>query len=332
MTRYDVLVERLDAHAESVHGRLAGVDLTSIQITEGYYTDSRIQAQLTTHGDDGWERGERLRISLITDGAHEALITGFVTERSPTIDNGTVSHAYTIDSSMYALSTDLLTKRWTVQGSALDAVGRVMWLCGRPYDARGAVDRRVGATVYDVGTTYLSMCFDLLSSASRLDVDGNGNITIRRYTPPSSRSATSLIDPEARDSIVAGSVSTTDSSLSTPGRVIAKSGSGDDERWAVADVDPSSGSSSAVRGYMVAETVDDSSQDADYASLLARAKAKLASEQDPGTEHSLTVVWSGYHAGDMCEILAYGTRRKCLVKSVETDFSSMTQKLTLKEV
>lgn len=333
MTEYSAVVERMDAHAESVHGQLEGVEPTSIQITEGYYTDSRIQAQLTTHGDDGYQAHERLRIVLYVDGEAQTLMTGFVTERTPSTKAGEVQHDYTVDSSLYALSTDLLAMKWTLQGSGLALVRQALRTCGRAYDDSGARDKWFGgAKVFDIGTTYLSMIFEAVEGASRVDVDGRGRVTLRPYVRPSDQSPTRWVDPESADSVVVGDIETTDDSLSTPGRVIAKSGSGDDEQWAVADVDASSDSSSAKRGYMVAETVDSNSEGADYASLLALAKSTLAGKQSAGNEHKLTAVWGGWHQGQVVNLRVYGSWRKCLVKSVTTDFGGMTQQLTLKEV
>lgn len=330
----EVIVQRIAANSYDVRGQLAGVDPSTVKVSEGYYTDSRVQATLTTYGDDGYQPHERLRIVLYSDGKPEKLMTGFVTERKPYEKSGGVQHDYALDSSLYALSTDKLARKWAIQGSGMDALKSMLDLCGRPYVIKaGALDKRfTSATVFDVGTTYLSMAFQLLEGQSRLDVDADGNVTVEKYVAPSQQTPTRRIDPDASDGDVVGDVSTTDGSAEVPGRVIAKSGSEESEMWAVADVSASAESSSTKRGYMVSNVVNSNDQDVDWAGLSALAKSSLDQSQDPGIEHQLTVLYGSWHEGDVATLRVYGRDRKCLVKSVSTDFSSMTQQLTLKEV
>lgn len=318
-----------------VRGAIVGLDPASVEVTEGYYTDTRVQAKLTTatpDGEDGWGGG-RIRVCHSWPGHREALVTGYVTDVDETVADGLVRRTYSLDSSLYALDGDLLPWRYAfaAQASMLEGVRQLLGTCGREYDLAGARDRRVQSpTVYDIGESALSVLMDVAGDTDRVGVDGEGRVTLRPYVAPSARPATATLD--VAGPMVVGDVRRSTSRYSTPGRVIVTSGAGDDERCGSYDAPPEAPSSSQSRGYMVAKVEASRSKEPTDQQLRDEARRSWEASQDPGDEWSLTVHWMGLHQGDVVELVAPGTRRKCLVKGVTSSTEGMTQRLTLKGV
>lgn len=322
---------------DDVVGELANVEPDGCSVSEGYYEDTRCSAKVRTVGEDGYVDHAWMRIvhEVPADGYREELFTGPVTDAKRERKDGATVTDYSLDSSLYAIKNDLLVGGWSIgQGAKLTSVARsLLSTCGRPCDLSRAQEHVYGAPVmYECGEAALSVLIDACGSYDRVSVDGHGRVTVSRYVAPSAREPSQDVDPGDGRSVVIGSVTSSDDSQTTPGRVIVTSGSGNNLVVAAYDAPADAESSSAKRGYMYAVKSNDSAQDASYASLLAQAKASWQASQDPGREHELTVMWQAWHQGDVVRLRVGGTWRKCLVKSVESDLGAMTQKVTLKEV
>lgn len=319
----------------TVTGALRGLVPSSVTITEGYYTDTRVQARLSTvtrDGDDGW-RGGRIRIVHSFEGYRESLMTGYVTDYDETAEGGLVKREYTLDSSLYAISKDVFPWKYSVGGQAsmLEAVRHVLDTCGREHDLSRARDRRIqDPVVYDLGETALSAVFDLSGDTDRVDVDGEGRIVLTPYVPPSGREPGATIDTAGP--MVVGDVKATTSRYATPGRVIVRSGSGDSEMWGTYDAPAGAASSPAARGYMVAKVETSNAKEPSQDQLNASARRSWEESQDTGEEWELTVRWMGLHQGDVVRLVHLGESHRCLVKSATLSFSGMTERLTLKGV
>lgn len=319
----------------TVTGALRGLVPSSVTVTEGYYTDTRVQAKLSTvtrDGDDGWDGG-RIRVVHSRPGLRESLVTGYVTDYDETVEGGLVRREYTLDSSLYAISKDLFPWKYSVGGQAsmVEAVRHVLDMCGREHDLSRARDRRVqGTVVYDLGESALSVVFDLAGDTDRVGVDGEGRIVLTPYTPPSGREPGTTIDTAGP--MVVGQVKATTSRYQTPGRVIVRSGSGDGERWGTYDAPAGAASSSASRGYMVATVETSTAREPSQQDLDAAARRSWEASQDTGEEWELTVVGIGLHQGDVVRLVHEGRAHRCLVKSATLSLSSMSEKLTLKGV
>lgn len=323
----DLYIETADAMGGKSVGLLTGLDPSSVKITEGYYTDTRIQASFTTYGSDGFDGYDRLRI--VYNGT--PLMTGFVTERKDGCESGTPTHDYTIDSALYGLSVDMIDCQWSFghTGSSLRAADIILKQNGYPYYKNNARNGAVATTkIFEIGTTYLSMLYEVTNNVNRIDVDGNGFIVLRSYVAPQRQTSTKTL---ALDDVV-GDVSTTSDAYKTPAKVIAKGGAGDNVMVSVAWANPDWESHWSKRGYTVAKTVDVTEDNPSYNLVRARAQSELKDAQDKGIEHQCNVKLGDWHQGQVITFDMQDRRAKCLVKTVETDFSTFLQQLTLKEV
>lgn len=338
--RKDVItVQMVDPHSlDRVIGLLEGVYLPGTSVTEGYYTDTRVSAKVSTVGDDGYVSDAWLRIvhSVPDEGYSEELFCGPVTDASSDDESGVTKTKYSLDSNLYTIKDDLLVNGFSIgRGGRLKmAVDQLLSMCGRERDLSKMQDKVIQAPVmYERGDSALSDLFDMCDGTNRVSVDGHGRVTVSKYTAPSAIGPILDIDPLDPRSVVVGSVSHSDSSRKTPGRVIYKSGSGDKERVGSYDAPASAASSSARRGYMVAKMETASgTDDPSVSQLNAMARRSWQASQDAGREHEMTVIWQALHQGDVVRYRHDGEWVKCLVKSVESDLGAMRQRLTLKEV
>lgn len=347
---WEVVVEVVDPHdADSVVGTLAGVDVGGCSVTEGYYTDTRASATVTTvtpDGEDGYVRWCRLRIVLrVTRWSWEReLFCGFVTDMRPIREGGMVRREYSLDSALWGISADAIESKVTCgQGASALSVARKL-LSDRQvqYDDLGAADRSVQrTTVYEPGTMLLNLVYDLLDRTDRISCDGHGRITLRRYVPPSQLTPTVDIDPDDPRTTVVGEVEETDASWDVPGAAIVtatvtRTAGSDTTQETVAGsyrAPASDQSSRARRGYLRYEQrdYDGDADDPTQGQLADAAKAVLDGLRSTGRTFDLTVLYMDLRQGDMAWLAYGGERVRCLVQSVETDLGERTQRLTLRE-
>lgn len=347
---WDVVVEVVSQHRSDVtFGELKGVQIEGSDETEGYYSDHRVQGTVVTvvrEGEtDGYVPMARLRIVLRVprwDWERE-LITGFVTDIRPHTEGGTTKREYTLDSSLWGVSEDLLRDKVVcgAGASALEVVRKLLADRGVEYDDTGAIDRSIASlTVYEPGTSILTTSFEVLSGTDRLDVSGHGPITIRPYVPPSSRMPTVTIDTRDPRSMVVGDVTEVDGSWERPGAALVSATVNRDEgsqevragSYVVSDGDQSS---RARRGYLRFEqgSYEGDSEDPTLGELAADAKKLWDENDDSHHTWDLPVLYMDLRAGDMVWFVqADGAPHRCLVQTVTNDLGARVQRLTLKEV
>lgn len=315
---------------DSVIGELTGVVLDDCSITEGYETDTRISAKVTTEAeDDGYIDYARIRIVHEVGEYREELITGFVTEINITnTGEGFYKREYSLDSSLFAAEKNIWGSNKTVGKNAQTKYVVRDWLqsIGLQCDISKAIGHRYKSSrVYEVGTTVLSSVFDMCNY-DRVSVNGHGVITLTRYISPSSREATLDI----KESSILGDISVSSERYTKPGAVLAMSG--DKKKTAVAQVSKSAPTSFAKRGFLIVETVNVDGNNPPRSKVRDTAKNSLAKYQDFGRVFECSIMWHALHQGDIVTLPYGGKRIKCLVRSVEKNFSNMTEKLTLDEV
>lgn len=344
-------------NCNSIIGELRGVESSGCNVTEGYYVDTRVSAQVTTvvptGTSDGYIKNARVRIVLRVPrwGWERELITGFVTDIHPTEQHGMVRRVYSLDSSLWGISEDALTSKVTcAAGSkALTVCRKLLKDRGIEYDDSGAQDRTIAkVTVYEPATMLLNMMFDLTSGASRVGVSGHGPITFRKYVEPSKRTPSVVIDPDDRRTLVVGDISENDDTWELPGAAIVtasvsksqtvngKSTTTHETRAGVYQAPNSHVASRNNRGYLrfVKDTYAGSKEEPSNAELETAAREKWNANQDKGRSWDLTVLYMDLHEGDMVTLVRPDGRHKCLVQTVDTnlDARSRTQRLTLKKV
>lgn len=315
-------------------GALVGLDPGSIEVNEGYYTDTRVQAQLSTvtvDGEDGWDGG-RIRLVHSFPGYSRDMMTGYVTELEVKEEGGLIRREYTLDSTLYSISQNTLNCHYSVgaQASMLRAVRGLLDGAFREHDLSTAKDRVIQSpTVWEVGEDVLSVVFDLAGDTDRVDVDGMGRVVLSPYEPPSQRSPSLTIAGGGR--MVVGEITHTTDRFSTPGRIIVKSGSGDDVVFGTYDAPASAQSAWQTRGYLVGKVESTTTENPTAQQLVDEARRSWEASQDTGEEWGMTVLWMDLHAGDVVNLDWHGTR-KCLVKSAVFSCGDMTEKITLKGV
>lgn len=346
LTRRDRISVRMvsptDLDAEL--GVLEGVELAGTSLTGGYYTDTRTSGKLRVVGD-GWVRGSFIRIihEVPEWGYSNELGTFIVTDDGADRQNGVWVTDLTLQSLLFGLSTDVLVKPWVIASNAmmLRAARQDLDAASFRYDFTGASDHRIkGAKVMTAGTSRLSILYALAEmGGDRVDVDGHGRVTLRRYVAPASRASKFRIDLRDPRGVALDGLSRTSDFLELPDvvgvchRFNATVGGKSVQREINASARVITG-----RGYTVTdfrELSEMSPQTSARAQALARQY--LAADRIERVEWELTTVYLPIWEGDVVELVvddgeeAYRGIRKCLVKNVELSLGDMTMKLTLKE-
>ena len=323
----------------STVGELHGLDLSGCSVSEGYYTDTRSQAQVTTSvragESDGYVANAWVRLvhEVPSWGYSEDMGTFLAHTPKRVTGQGATVRTYSLDSALYALSTDPIPWHLTVGAgsSAVDAAATILDTCSRPYVALdGTKTHTWGASkVYERCATALSDLFDVCSTCDlRLSVDGLGRVTLAPYVEPSALTPVCTISTDSGGMVI-GTVSWSGSDAA--GRSIVQSGSGDTELVGFANAPVGSPYSSTSRGYMVG-IVHQVQGDQTQESVDHLAAQNLASDMTPDVEAELTTRWLPLHQGHCVTLVDQGDAHHMMVKSIDRDLGSMTCKLTLKEV
>lgn len=227
---WEVTAQVIDPHSSaSIIGELSGVDPAGCEVTEGYYSDTRVSGRVTTRvpagESDGYAPNARIKIVLCVPrfGWERALLTGFVTDVSESEEGGSTIREYMLDSSLWGIAEDLITSSVTcAAGSkALTVAKKLLGDRRIEYDVSEAQDRTISkVTVYEPGTALLHLLFDVFSGYSRLGVRGDGPILISRYTAPSKLTPCVTIDPYDPRTLVVGEVHVNDETYEKPGAAI----------------------------------------------------------------------------------------------------------------
>lgn len=335
----------------SSYGVLEGVDIDSVSLSGGYYTDTRTSGKLTVIGEN-WVRGSFIRIvhQIPEWDYSNELGTFLVTNDDRSRENGTWAYDLTLQSMLFGLSTDKLVRPWAIAKNAMmsKAAAQCLNAANRPYDFTGAADFRFkGARVMETGTDRLAIMYALAKLANnRLDVDGHGNVTMTRYVAPASKAPVYRIDLHDRRGVAIDGLSGSTDYLEMPNIVgvcykynTTKNGkSVQQEINASAQVSSGNPHSGAVRGYNVVDFRELSEMSpATAARAQQLANQYLAADSIEHVEWQLSTIYLPIWEGDTVELVisdgeeAYQGVRHCLVKNVELKLSDMTMQLTLKE-
>lgn len=325
----------------TVIGELGGIDRTESSLSAMYYSDTRVSGTLVFIGD-GWVRGSFLRlIHRIPEwGWSRTLGTFAVSNDDAVREDGVWKTRLELRSMLHTLSEDYAEKPWTLAkgASPLAAMQQVLRAAKRPYVSSGALSGRItSALVMESGKSQLSRLFALSeASGNRIDVDGNGNVTIRKYVAPSQRTSTWELDLEDPRGLVVDGLTRSTDWMSIPSRVIVIHKDG--EKEVSGHADSTGATSAASRGYRISQVrqLDEMSPaTAQRAQQLARKY--LAEESVELVEWEMETPYLPIWEGDIVDLIVhdgpqrYRGRRKCLVKSLDLDLGDMSMRLRLKE-
>lgn len=329
------------------YGTLDNVDISSVSITEGYYTDTRIQGKLTYYGENP-QRQAYIRIIAkdTSTGYVEELGTFIPTSDDVTLEGGIVKTQVNLESILYGISMQKLQKKFVVTGvetvynylkQIFENKCNLKW--DESYTFYGAQFpfNLPTSSVCEAGSSILELIYGICNynSFGRLDVDGHGCVSVYYYTAPKDKPATFTITANSDDSIVFDGVTRSSNYLEMASQVTVHATSGNNEITSTQTA--TDRLSPANRGYIVGKYYDTSSLSPfTQAQADTLAKSYLSKATNENMEWTLTTEYMPIHCGDVGYLEGlkdnyhYGTSKKVLVKSRELDLATMTQKLTLK--
>lgn len=339
-----------------VIGSLSGVLPDSIQVSENYYSDSRIQAKVATvvkeGTSDGYINHGRLRILFMVPDRNfaEEFITGYVSDINENTEHGYTKRTYTIESTIWGLLEHKISASVTIaKGAKLLTVwtGLVSKQTKMQYSTAGAQDYTYGSTIiYEAGTNLSTMFFEMNESINRFGVDGHGRLTLREYVAPSKQTPAYTLEYKDLRGLMLSPLSRSMAQDEAPGRAIVtatvtkedSNGKSTQQTLVGAyDAPNTHDTSIQVRGWLKArsDAYSGASDNPNQTELNAVAKKNWENAQkDIGAEWSANTVFGDYHAGDVCLLIPHENAAgvKVLVKATTINLSSMSQDLTLKEV
>jgi hypothetical protein len=343
------------------YGYLDNVDPSSVTITEGYYTDTRVQAKLTYYGENP-HRQAYIRI-IATDtvsGYPEELGTFIPTSDDVTMEGSIVKTTLSLESVLYGISMQKLQREWVCSTGTYaytNLVNILVKKCGMSLDGsnfRFAVNkhgRDVGSNdvkfdqdaLKGAGSSILELMYGICNATNnRLDVDGHGRVLWYKYIAPSERVSTFTITLNSPDSIVLDGVTRSSNYLEMASQVTVhatKAGTGDAEDEEITQTVTATGRLGLdQRGYIVGKYYDVSELDPfTWQKANTLAQEHLKASQNENMEWQLTMEYMPIYTGDVGYLeglqdaySGYSGRQKVFVKSREIDLATMTQKLTLK--
>lgn len=336
------------------YGELENVDISSVSITEGYYTDTRIQGKLTYYGENPHRQAYiRIKATDTVTGYTEELGTFIPTSDDVTIEGGVAKTTLNLESILYGISMQKLQQAWTFKNSTKAYTNILNILsdkCNIEYPARNfdfdkhgqyisPSDKEVASSALaDAGSSILELLYGICNATdNRLDVDGHGVVLFYRYITPANKTPTFTITCNSEDSVVLDGVTRSSNYLEMASQVTVHATSSNSDTVYTSTQTATGEKSLPQRGYIVGKYYDVSDMSPfTQAEATSRAKRYLATAQNENIEWTLTTEYMPIYTGDvgMLEGLQdnykYGESKKVLVKSRDIDLATMTQKLTLK--
>lgn len=361
---YDVVVNVVhQTDVNNVLGLLSGVQLEGMTVSENYYSDSRIQAKLTTivpEGEsDGYIKHARLRINMSIPSRFwsEDLITGYVSDVDVDVESGYTKRIYTIEGTLWGLLEHKIKAPITIsKGSNLVSVWKSLMAdqTRMQYSTEGSQDHTFSSTVvYEAGSNLSTVLFEMSSGYDRIDSDGHGVVTLKKYIAPSNQEPSRTLDYKDDSGLLLSPIKANDTSYEAPGRaVVTATVSQDDpnnegkmiQKVIVGSYDaPDSHQTSlATRGWLRgrSDSYSGNSETPTTDELNTIAKQNWEAEQSKGVEWTVSSVFADYHVGEVLMLVVpynFGESKasynhKVLISSVQTNLSTLVQNLTMKEV
>lgn len=329
-------------------------NVLSCSITMGYYTDTRVSAQLVAVNHNYVDYSLiRIHHYVDAEGYHKELGTFFVSGRSKSKENAT-EETFNLTSMLDRVSEDLFTANYVISKgkTSRDILADIFKKYSVSYSIGSGVGSKIyqKATVYEIGSNVLETLHEIAdSSTARIDVNGHGTVTVTSYIAPSKK--TPIFSFNDHNGTVYGSISKTNTPFEAVNRLIVASDkevrttTKDSKGKTVTktDVRHASGfadvaSSSAVsynklgRRRTEFETVDELNP---FTNAQAQnlAKSKLGNfEQDPA-EYMFSGIYYPFNLGDVVTVGIDNKYQNVFVKNMEIDLSpGMICKYTCKAV
>lgn len=357
---YNIVVSMVNqTDVNDILGPLKNVLLDGLTLTENYNSDSRVQAKISTvtklGESDGYINNARLRISLIVPAMdyYEDMITGYVSNISREEISGYIKRTYTIEGTIWGL-LDHKMKTSVIISKGAKMVNVWTTLVNKQtkmqYDIDGVQDHVFTKNViYEPGSVLSTILFEISSGHDRMDVDGRGRLTLKKYLKPDSQTPSKTVVYGKKRNGIMGTYKRTLKSYDAPGRAIVtanvsleKNGK-TEQRVLVGSYDAPSSDPTSIdsRGWLKArsDSYTGSSGNPSKAELNAEAKKNWQDAQVKDYEWTVTSIFKDFHAGEVVSIVGPTKAEnievlaeKALIQTVSTNFLDFSQELSLKEV
>jgi hypothetical protein len=332
------------------YGELDNVDISSVSITEGYYTDTRIQGKLTYYGENPYRQAYiRIIATDTVSGYSEELGTFIPTSDDVTMEGSIVKTTLNLESVLYGISQQKLQSAWSLTAGGSSYTTHLSQILSKKCNIElhsdfinmttpnGSIPSQA---VTDAGSSVLALVFAICNTAKfRLSVNGHGEVWIHEYTAPSQRDPTFTITANSENSVVLDGVTRSSNYLEMASQVTVHSKQTvDNVEKEISSTQTGTGRLSlAQRGYIVGKYYDLSDMSPfTQARADQLAKQHLSTAQNENIEWTLTTEYMPIYTGDVGYLEGlndnynYGAKKKVFVKSRDIDLATMTQKLTLK--
>ena len=331
---------------DDIYEEMTGIDWSSLSIDCGYYTDARVSATFTAVNDN-YIPGAYIRIVEETQGTETELGTFAVNNDQTDNVNGADRRSFVLISQLHGLSLGYCPDSMVLgAGSlALTAFGQTLKEGGKDEQdsiTNDANDYRLSTSqVLEPGASRLSRLYEIANmSGNRLDVDGHGRVTLKKYQTPDSRSPIlRLSQDDERGIIIDGITHTSNWGEVIDNYILAYDYTTTDgdkttshHMFAVAR-----NSQAPARGYTVSEyeTISElSPQTQTNLTRLAKERAVKNSNEKNEWNFSMKYI-PGLWEGDVIELETVDADErhevnKCLVKSMTITGPYLDTEITLK--
>lgn len=301
-----------------------------------YYGDTRMGAKVEEFGSS-WDGTSALRIvhtvsDYTGDLFSETLFTGYVTRANRRNNTRT----YELASTLHGLETNVTPGVFSVSAGsmALDVCKRIFKTVSRPYRIEPDAGDYLfsGAVVYEAGSSYLEILFDLMDkSGNRISVDEYGIVTISKYVRPSKRTPDwSESTADARTCII-GAPEYSDGSMTAPERSIVHAEKDGDTITVTALAPSGTFTRHAVRGYCI----DDYHEESDLSPFTRAAAQALANKYleealEPDREMYHGLMYRPLREGMVESLYDDGETRRWQVSDATLSFDSWTWEINFK--
>lgn len=354
----------------SGYGHVGWLDgVTNVRVTEGYESDTRINATVATIAPETYVDLAMVRLIHVATFAggeewREVIGTFFAMRGADVSQHGGTETTFQLRSALYGMSEDLAPLDLTVaKGSTASAAfAKMCQACKRPrLWVDGANDARFSANrTFAAGESYLSWLHQLANATgNRLDVDPQGRVTMSRYVRPRERAAGMRLAWNS-PLVLSSGIRRTPNAAEVPGRAVVtwehekkvrvrngtytyganKGRPKYTEKTvrstvtAYADAAPGSPNDIDRRGYRITSWHSEDDLGESQAVAQQRAAQYLDEEDEPRITWEVPARWFDVHEGDVIAWLPPGESswRKCLVHNLDRNLSDFVQTITLREV
>lgn len=330
----EIRVDMVDPHnLKTIRGQLSGV--TKIELTEGYYSNTKISGSIETIKDN-YIGGSWLRIMVEGEPLATLGVTDVKSKRAP---ERSLKKTYDLQSVLWMLDSDIAFMLYTIGGGtrASTAIKAIVKDCEKEviFEAGARDSLYAESKIFERTDSYRSILSDICEkSNNQLSIDGYGRILISAYIPPSSKAAVWTLDAQASNGIILSpGYEDDDSSGEAYNRTIIVATN--DNQTIVASADAPSGSeiSSAYRGWTRAK-VHELSDMSPFTQVKAQQMVNQYAPDDrsTGSTRECTCLYFPIRAGDVVEWAQDGAQQRYLTQTVESDLNKWTVKLTLKKI